>query len=192
MKKIILSISLFFSYLITIGQEVKNTSVGFKEGDLAVYGIASFENFGTGDNKVSALVLNQGVRYFVGKNVAVQSGVSISFGEENETKLSKFGADLGLLYFWTPASKFSVSIGANMAFSATTLQSGTLAADNSKQLAFSIPLGLHYFISDSFAITSQWGGVGYSSNDNGNLPATNIISTSINMSNLNLGLLYKL
>ena len=51
---------------------------------------------------------------------------------------------------------------------------------------------MNYFLSDSFAITSQWGGLGYSSNDNGNLPATDIISASITMSNLNLGLLYKL
>lgn len=192
MKKYILSVILLLSCLTIIAQEAKDVSVGFKEGDLAVYGKSSFDKIGTGDDKVSALVLNTGVNYFAWKNVAIQSGVSLSFGEENDIKLSRFGADLGVLYYFTPASKFSVSFGANFSYFASSLQSGSDAAQNSKQFACNIPLGINYFLSDSFAITSQWGGLGYSSNDNGSLPATDIISASLTMSNLNLGLLYKL
>ena len=192
MKKNILSVILLLSYLTIIAQEAKDVQVGFKEGDIAIYGISSFDKIGTGDNKVSALVLNTGVNYFVGKNVAIQSGVSISFGEENDVKQSRFGADLGVSYFFKPASKFSFSFGANISYFASSLQSGSDAAQNSKQFAFKIPLGMNYFLSDSFAITSQWGGLGYSSNDNGNLPATDIVFATITLSNLNLGLLYKL
>lgn len=192
MKKNILSVILLLSCLTIIAQEAKDVTVGFKEGDLAVYGKSSFDKIGPGNDKVSALVLNTGVNYFVAKNVAIQSGVSLSFGEENDVKLSRFGADLGVLYYFTPASKFSVSFGANISYFASSLQSGSDPAQNSKQFAFNIPLGMNYFLSDSFAITSQWGGLGYSSNDNGNLPATDIISASVTMSNLNLGLLYKL
>ena len=85
MKKNILNVILLLSCLTMIAQEVKDVQVGFKDGDLAVYGTVSFENIGTGDDKVSALVLNEGVRYFVGKNVAIQSGVSLSFGEDGVT-----------------------------------------------------------------------------------------------------------
>ena len=68
MKKNILSVILLLSCLTIIAQEVKDVQVGFKEGDLAVYGKSSFDKIGTGDDKVSALVLNKGVNYFVAKN----------------------------------------------------------------------------------------------------------------------------
>jgi opacity protein-like surface antigen len=66
----------------------------------------------------------------------------------------------GVKYFWTPASQFSLSIGGELSYD-TAKDDATEVKTNT--IGLNVPVGLHYFVSDSFAITSTWGGLNYSS-----------------------------
>ena len=95
-------------------------------------------------------------------------------------------------YFWTPASQFSLSLGANLSYMSNKLEAGG-GSVTGKTMSFNIPLGMNYFVSNDFALTSSWGGFGYSSDDNyGGSEKTTGFNLNLDLSSIKFGLLYKL
>jgi hypothetical protein len=199
MKKLILSVAAVFAFGFVSAQDDKAS--GFAQGDLYLSGSANFSNEKTGDFKNDNFTIAPGMGYFLTENLALEgslgytSGTNTNFsnGTLAETKISGFGINAGVKYFWTPANAFSLSLGGNVSYASIKSEFGNNdRTDN--VIGVNVPVGLHYFVSDSFAITSTWGGLGYSSNDNGGNGSekTNSFELGLDMSSISFGLIYKL
>lgn len=99
-----------------------------------------------------------------------------------------------VLNIWTPANKFSLSLGGSISYASIKNEVSGFGDYTSKVIGVNVPVGLHYFVSDSFAITSTWGGFGYSTNDNGGNGAekTSSFNLGFDISTINFGVIYKL
>ena len=204
MKKIILTVAAVFALTFANAQDKKESSEGFVKGDLYLTGTANYSSETTGDFKANALVLSPGLGYFLTENLALEGQISILSGKDfqdvlgdgdlYEVKTSGFGIAAGVKYFWTPASKFSLSLGGNISYASVKEDATGLGDRTSKIIGVNVPLGLHYFVSNDFAITTSWGGLGYSSDDNGGDGAdkTDSISLGLDLSSISFGLIYKL
>lgn len=197
MKKIILTVAAVFALTFANAQDKKEGGAGFSNGDLYLTGTAGFNSEKTGDAKTDGFTLSPGLGYFVTDNIAIEGMLSYESAKFDnglgETKTNGFGIAAGAKYFWTPANQFSLSLGANISYMSTKVEAG--GGDvTEKEIGFNVPLGLHYFVSDDFAITSSWGGFGYSSNDNGGDGAdkTTGFNLGLDLSSISFGLIYKL
>ncbi|MEO0045196.1 MAG: hypothetical protein RL705_387 [Bacteroidota bacterium] len=190
MKKIILTVAAVFALTFANAQDKKESSEGFAKGDLFLTGTAGFSSEKTGDAKSDGMTLSPGLGYFLTDNIALVGALEYSSSKVGDAKTTGFGVHAGVKYFWTPASKFSLSIGGEL-FLDTVKDPADV---KTKEIGLNVPVGLHYFVSDSFAITSTWGGFGYSSNDNGGDGAdkTTGFNLGLDMTTINFGLIYKL
>ena len=201
MKKIILTMAAVFALTFAKAQDTKESSEGFSSGDAYLTGTAGFRSEKEGDNKTDGFTLSPGLGYFISDNLAIEGQLAYVSGKNDDgqgdpdsvTKTTGIGLAAGVKYFWTPASKFSLSLGGNVSYASVKADFGT-GDTTSKIIGFNVPLGLHYFVSNDFALTASWGGFGYSSNDNGGDGAekTNSFGLAVDMSTINFGLLYKL
>jgi hypothetical protein len=199
MKKIILTVAAVFALTFANAQDKKEgTGEGFSNGDLYLTGAAGFSSEKTGDAKVDGFTLSPGLGYFITDNIALEGQINFESaknddGAGNELKTNGFGIAAGAKYFWTPASKFSLSVGANISYMSTKVDNG-LADFTTKEIGFNIPLGMNYFVSDDWALTTSWGGFGYSSNDNGGDGAekTTGFNLGLDLTSISFGLIYKL
>ena len=200
MKKIILTMAAVFALTFANAQDKKekSTGEGFSSGDLYLTGTAGFSSTKDQGTKTDGFTLSPGLGYFITDNIALEGQLSFTSSKKDDSvnpvvKNTGFGIAAGAKYFWTPASKFSLSLGANVSYMSTKQEVGILSG-TAKEIGFNIPLGLNYFVSDDFAITSTWGGFGYSSNDNGGNGAekTDGFNLGLDMSSIKFGLLYKL
>ena len=199
MKKIILTVAAVFALTFANAQDKKeSTGEGFSNGDLYLTGTAGFSSTKTGDAKVDGFTLAPGVGYFIADNLAIEGQLNFSSSKNDDgitdaVKTTGFGIGAGVRYYWTPASKFSLSIGGNISYMSTKVDDGTFNY-TTKEIGLNVPLGLNYFVSNDFALTSTWGGFGYSSNDNGGNGAdkTTGFNLSLDLSSITFGLLYKL
>jgi opacity protein-like surface antigen len=198
MKKIILTVAAVFALSFANAQDKKEGSEGFAKGDLYLTGTAGFSSEKTGDSKLDGFTLSPGLGYFLSENIALEGGLSILSAKEddgagNELKANGFGFNAGARYFWTPASKFSLSVGANISYTSTKLDNG-IGDVTTKEIGLNIPLGMNYFVANNWALTASWGGFGYSSNDNGGDGAekTTGFNLGLDLSTINFGLIYKL
>jgi hypothetical protein len=192
MKKIILTVAAVFAMTFANAQDKKESSEGFATGDLYVSGSFGISNEKTGDAKSSGFNVTPGVGYFLTENLALEGTLGYSSSTDiAEVKTTGIGLAVGVKYFWTPASKFSLSLGGNISY---MTEKEDAFDSTTKEIGVNVPLGLHYFVSDSFAITTTWGGLGYSSNDNGGNGAekTTGLNLGLDMSSISFGLIYKL
>ena len=203
MKKIILTVAAVFALSFANAQDKKEGSEGFAKGDLYLTGTAGFSDEKTDDAKVSGFTLSPGLGYFLTENIALEGQLSFGSNSDNttedfpglEVKENSVGIAVGARYFWTPASKFSLSVGANISYTSTKSEVETIPGDfTEKEIGLNIPLGMNYFVSNDFALTASWGGFGYSSNDNGGdgAPKTTGFNLGLDLSTINFGLIYKL
>ena len=218
MKKIILTVAAVFALSFANAQDKKESSEGFAKGDLYLTGSVGFSSVSTSDAKSSSSTVAPGLGYFLTENVAIQANIGISSGKDNRAKLdidnngtidtdtydvnnSGMGINVGVKYFWNAASKFSVSIGGDVSYGSikSELTTNNVVPNPStntttKVLGFNVPLGLNYFVSKNFALNSSWGGLGYSSNDNGGNGAekTTGFNLSLDTTNLSFGMIYKM
>lgn len=190
MKKIILTVAAVFALSFANAQDKKEGSAGFAKGDLYLTGAFNFSNEKTGDVKTDGLSVAPGVGYFLTDNVALVGALEFGSSKDAaEVKTSTLGLHAGVKYFWTPASQFSLSIGGELSYD--TAKTGDV---KNNTIGLNVPVGLHYFVSDSFAITSTWGGLGYSSSkdDTTGAEATTKLGLGLDMTAISFGLIYKL
>ena len=95
------------------------------------------------------------------------------------------------IHFSWSCSKFSLSIGGELGY-ATAKNDVTDIKVN--VIGVNVPVGLNYFVSDSFAITSEWAGLSYTSAkaDTDGAKAATSLGLGLDMSTISFGLLYKL
>ena len=205
MKKIILTVAAVFALTFANAQDKKeSTGEGFSNGDLYLSGAAGFNSSKTGDFKTDSWTLSPGVGYFISDNLAIEGQLNLMGGKDYqdvlgdgdlyEVKTSGFGIAAGVKYFWTPASKFSLSIGGNLSYDSIKEDATGLGDRTRKVIGLNVPLGLNYFVSNDFALTTTWGGFGYSSDDNGGdgQEKTTGFNLGLDLSSISFGLLYKL
>ena len=205
MKKIILTVAAVFALTFANAQDKKESSEGFAKGDLYLSGTASYSSVTRGDLKENVLILSPGVGYFLSKNLALEGQLGVISGKNYQdvygngafyqVKTSGFGISAGVRYFWTPVNKFSLSLGGNISYVSLKEDADTsIGVTTSKIIGVNVPLGLHYFVSNSFAITTEWGGLSYSTDDNGGNGAnkTDSLSLGLDLSSVSFGLIYKL
>ncbi|MDD3004497.1 outer membrane beta-barrel protein [Flavobacterium sp.] len=201
MKKMILTVAAVFALGLAQAQD-SDKGQGFAKGSLYLSGTVNISNESTGDFKTDSFTIAPGMGYFLTDNLAIEGALGYTSGNNFEEYLgnvyevenSGVGINAGVKYFWTPANKFSLSLGGNLSYASIKTEVTGLGDYTSKVFGINVPVGLHYFVSDSFAITSTWGGLGYSSNDNGGNGAdkTDTFSLGLDMSAINFGLIYKL
>ena len=202
MKKIILTVAAVFALSFANAQDAKESTggPGFASGDLYLTGTANFGSTKEGDAKNDSFTVAPGLGYFLTENIALEGQLTFKSGTTNtgapgaeDFKTTGFGIAAGAKYFWTPASQFSLSLGARLSYMSEKEDNG-FTDSTSKVIGLNIPLGINYFVSNDFALTAEWGGFGYSSDDNGGDGAekTNSFNLGVNLSSINFGLLYKL
>lgn len=193
MKKIILSIAVVLAFSSVNAQEKKESTAGLSKGNILLLGDFSYSSSKFGEETSNSLTLSPGLGYMMSDKLAIVGSLAITSDTDNdgvtETKTSGFGVAAGIRYFITPADKFSLSIGADLAYGSS--KEGDVKVNTT---AFNVPVGLHYFVSNNFAITSSWAGLGYSSSkaDTDGAEALNNFSLGMNMSSISFGLLYKM
>ena len=198
MKKIILTVAAVFALTFANAQDTKEATsggMGFANGDLYLSGTAGFSSDDDQGDKTDGFTLSPGLGYFITDNIALEGQLTYETtkNDASDSKSTGFGIAAGARYFWTPASQFSLSIGANVSYMSTKVEVGAAEGD-AKEIGFNIPLGLNYFVSNDFALTATWGGFGYSSNDNGGGGAEKStgFNLGVDLSSIGFGLLYKL
>ena len=201
MKKIILTVAAVFALTFANAQDKKESSEGFAKGDLFLTGSFGFSTDKTGDSKSDGFNIKPGIGYFLTENLALVGQVRFESTKDDDGsgtptstfKTTSVGIAAGVNYYWTPASKFSLSLGGMLSYDSIKSDNG-VADSTAKEIGVSVPLGLQYFVSDSFALTTTWGGLNYSTNDNGGNGAdkTDKISLGLDLSSVSFGLLYKL
>lgn len=191
MKKIILTVAAVFALTFANAQDKKEGSEGLAKGDLVLTGAFNYSTSKTGDAKANGLTVAPGLGYMIDSNWAIIGAVAYLSTEVEDVKNSGFAIGAGARYFWTPASKFSLFMGGQLSY-ATTKNDASDVKTNT--IGVEVPVGLHYFVSNNFAITTSWAGLSYTTSkaDTDGAEATNTLGLDLDMSSISFGLLYKL
>jgi outer membrane protein len=205
MKKIILSAIAVCAFGFANAQDKGGT--GLASGNIVLSGDVAYSSQSYGDSKLSGMTLSPGLGYMMSDNLMLVGQVGITSGSGNETvgndaKSSGLALGAGVRYFFTPADNFSLSLGGQFSYRSDKTNVGVddagdtvLLASDAKinTMGLSVPVGLHYFMSNNFAVSATWGGLGYSSSKvDGASEATNTMNLGLTMSSVSFGLLYKL
>jgi hypothetical protein len=208
MKKVLLSVVALLAFGFANAQEKKEGGAGLASGNIVLLGDFNYTSTSQDDVKSSVFGLAPGVGYMMSDNLMLLGSIGISTGTVSspgteDVKINGLGLNAGVRYFFTPADKFSLSIGGQLGYGSISSNLGVdefgdqeVLADDVKTstISFNVPVGLHYFMNDNFAITTTFGGLGYSSSkaDTDGAEAKNTFGLNLNMSSLSFGLLYKL
>ena len=208
MKKIILTVAAVFALTFANAQDKKEGGAGLASGDIVLTGDLNYTSTSQDEVKSSTFGVAPGVGYMMTDNLMLLGSVGISSGTVSapgieDIKISGLGLNAGVRYFFTPADNFSLSIGGQLGYGSISSNLGVdefgypvvLSEDvKTSTISLNVPLGLHYFMNDNFAITATWGGLGYSSEkeDTDGAEAKNTLGLNLNMSAINFGLIYKL
>ncbi len=214
MKKIILSVVAVMAFGFANAQDKKEGGAGLAKGDLVMTGTVGFASVsnadGIKDAKASTFTLSPGAGYMMSDNLMLRAGLDVTSGTLNsgapgadDAKTSGFGVNLGATYFFTPADKFSLGLGGRFSYASQSQdffvdeETGEVVALDEdlkvNTISFEVPLSLHYFVSDNWAITSEFAGVGFESSkaDVEGAEAQTTIGVNLDMSALKFGVLYK-
>lgn len=192
MKKIILTMAAVFAISFANAQDSTEGTPGFAKGDVYLTGSFGFSSEKQGDAKADGLTIAPGIGYFLTENLALVGSLEYGSSKDvNEVKTTGFGLSAGVKYFWTPASKFSLSLGGEIGYMTQKSDDTDIKVN---AIGLNVPVGLHYFVSDSFAITTSWAGLSYTSAkaDFAGAEAYNALNLKVDMSSINFGLIYKL
>jgi|GEM_PF-254769 len=208
MKKIILTVATVLALSFANAQDKKEGGAGLASGNIVLTADANYTSTSQDDVKSSAFGLAPGIGYMMSDNLMILGSIGISSGTVSapgidDIKINGLGLNAGAKYFFTPADKFSVSLGGQIGYGSISSNLGEDAAGDAVVLAKAVktstmslnaPLGLHYFMNNNFAISATWGGLGYSSTkeDTDGAKAINTFGLNLNMSSVNFGLIYKL
>jgi hypothetical protein len=201
MKKVILTAAAVFAFGFANAQDDKGGFEGLATGDLYLSGALGINSNKSGEFKSNNFTIAPGVGYMMTDNLALEGSVGYtSIKQENgvfEQKNSGFQIVGGVKYFFTPAEKFSLSVGGNISYGSFKSEAPDFMGTTSlttKQIGINVPVGLHYFVSNNFALTTTWAGLGYATNDNGGNGAekSNSFGLRVDLSAVGFGLIYKL
>ena len=202
MKKLMLTAAAVFAFGFANAQEGGN---GFSKGSMFLSGTATISNEKNEDLKVNEFTVALKFGYFVDSNIAIGLGLGFGNGEVKsdgetvaENDVTSFGA-FGRYYVKTTG--FAPFAELNVNYSTTSTEYveflGELtpfgSGNDVNTLSVNLAPGFNYFISDSFALETSVGVLGYSSSkeDVDGAEATNKLKLGLDFSNINFGLIYK-
>lgn len=196
MKKLMLvgAVALF-----TAVNAQETSTEGFAQGNTFITGAVGFNSVKTGNVKENNFTISPSVGYFVTPNVALGARVGYNNGTEDngvvKSTLDTFTAGVFGRYYWMPASKFSIFAELGVDYMNTSEDSGVSGAEKFKTngFGFAFAPGINYFLNNHFALEAKWGVLGFNSvkADVEGAKATNNFNLGVNLSNINLGLVYK-
>ena len=190
-------------------------------GDVGFLSVSNVD--GVKDKKSSDLTFSPRVGYMMSDNLMLRGGFDVTSGSTNtgavgakDAKTSGFGVNVGATYLFTPADNFSLGLGGRLSYGSGTRPIGdddfenlgldkdtpagaaAIAALAGKEVkttttSFRVPLSMHYFVANNWAITSEFAGIGFSS-EKGDLDkaeAATTIDATLDMSAITFGVLYK-
>ncbi|MFZ4105076.1 hypothetical protein [Flavobacterium sp.] len=218
MKKIILTAAAVFALSFANAQDKKGTSEGFAKGDVFISGTVGFGSEKSGEMKGSNFTFSPKLGYFVADNLAL--GLAIGIGNSTKdvmdvnggssvsasNKSTSFGA-FGRYYMKTgkfaPFAELNVNFG-NDKMGYTNYAGMDVAYPapvDGKTMSINFVPGFNYFVSDSFALETSIGVLGYSSgsftspveNADGSFDTIKSTKTQIglNLASINFGASYK-
>jgi hypothetical protein len=204
MKKLLLTAIAVFAFSFANAQESAESSAeGFSKGDVMLSGSINFGTRSQGDIKNNGFEISPKVGYFITDHIV--GGISLGYasakseaGPLNPTqKINTLSYGVFGRYYTTPAKQFSFfgEINAN-AFSSknkTTNDFPNPSLEN-KMTGFQVGIspGISYFVSKHLALETSIGLLQYSNeNPDGTADSRNSFDVGLNLSNINLGLVYK-
>jgi outer membrane protein len=193
MKKVLLSALALLAFSFANAQEEEKGNKGFTKGDVFVSGAVNLSSAKTGDVKVSSFEIVPKLGYFVTPNIAFGASVGYKSDKFNgNAEATNTGLGLGAFgrYYFTPADKFSLFGQLAVGFGSEKYEDG----GDIKASTFGVNagLGLNYFVSSNFALQASWAGLGYNSHKFEDADDSyNTFGLNADLSNINLGLVYK-
>jgi outer membrane protein len=196
MKKIILSVAAILAFGFANAQDMETKGLGFSNGDLFISGAIGINSAKTGDVKFTGFEIEPKIGFFVTEKIAIggKLGFSSVKGENGSVDILDETAftvgAFGRYYYCTPGSQFSLFGELGVDYSSID---DKIADEQEKEIGVGLGLGLNYFMSENFAIEAIWGGLGFTSNDNGGDGAekTDTFAIGTDLRSISLGLLYK-
>ncbi len=175
----------------------QETSEGFVKGNTFITGTVGVTSTKTGDFKESGFTISPSVGHFVSENIAV--GARLGFNNvteddgEDKVKTNTFSAGLFGRYYWMPASKFSIFAELGVDYANASVDNGVTDKLKANGFGFEFAPGINYFLNNHFALEAKWGVLGYNTvkPDVDGAKATNNFNFGVNLSDINLGLVYK-
>ncbi|MFD2910170.1 outer membrane beta-barrel protein [Flavobacterium ardleyense] len=195
MKKVLLTAVAVFAFSFANAQEQEVS--GFSQGSVFISGSVGFDSSTQGDAKSNDITFSPSFGYFVTENIALGARLDINSGSDDngvaETKNSSFGANVFGRYYFTPASQFSVFGELAVGFGSGKFEPAVGPESKYNTFGVNAGVGVSYFLSSNFAIEAGWAGLGYNSEkaDAPGAEAANTFGLNVDMSSLNLGLVYK-
>ncbi|MBO3116338.1 porin family protein [Winogradskyella sp. DF17] len=196
MKRILLSALAIFAFA-TISAQDEGTP-GFAKGDVYASGTVGFNSGKQGDFKTNGFDFMPAVGYFISENIALEANLIVGSGKDEfpgggEDKFSSFGGALGATYFFTPASRFSFTVGAGLSYVSTTFETTGSPDISNDTFAIAVSPGINYFVSNNFALRASVGALSYASskNDTPGAEAFNTFGLNLDLSDINFGVTYK-
>ena len=214
MKKIILSAVAIFAFGIASaqdangGMETPSSTGSFAKGDIFMTGSVGYEGTSQGDFQINKFNFMPKLGFFVTDNIAigVQFGYEgssnndlsdVVFEDGAEVKTNELSIGVFGRYHFTPANQFSFFTELGFSYvSKTTEVDNPISVDMEiKSPGFEVALrpGVNYFISNNFALEASVGVIRYetSKDDFEGAESRDTFELGFNLSQINIGLLYK-
>jgi len=166
---------------------------GFSSGDVFLSGTIGYASSTTGEFKSTGFTFAPRGGYFITNNIVIGLGLEYSSAGPENVKLKT--TEIGALarYYFTPGSKFSI-FGEFQVGYTSVIQEGIVDAKFSG-IGIDLGPGVNYFISKSFALEARWGALSYETgkpDTPDNAPSTNTFNFGLSLSNIQLGLLFRI
>lgn len=205
MKKIIVLAFIVFGITTLRAQEKTNNKVsgdGFTYADIFVSGAISFGSVTNGFTNTNTFTFSPKAGYFVNDNIAV--GLDFSYESEKTeqdilftnaiNKIKERGITAGLFgrYYINPESKFSIFGELGLGFN-NTKRVGSNQDFDRNGLRFVFTTGINYFVSNHFALEASVGLIQYDTFkfDDGNSESIDAFFIGLDLTNINLGVVYR-
>ena len=206
MKKNLFALITLFAFGFSNAQVSDDNEAGFSTGDIFVTGSVGFSNSKVENLSTDSFTFSPKAGYFINDNIALGITVGYSKAENlfnnydiTETVTTMQTGAFGRYYFM-PANRFSVFTQLSLNYIVEDIDySGLniLSTYTSRGFNVAFAPGINYFISNRFALEANFGIIEYTSlkTENPGIMSDDISSNSfslgLNMTNINIGLLYK-
>jgi len=184
---------------------------GFSQGDVFISGSVGYNSTETGDAKRTDFNVIPRAGYFVTSNIAI--GLQLGYSKQvstvegaisgEELESSDTTTEFGVFgrYYFSPAGNFSLFADVSAAYGSIKQEDdffdpfdGVSTVESKANGFFAgFAPGVNYFISDHFSLEATFGVLSYSTvnPDDEEADSTNNFNIGLNLSNINLGIVYK-
>lgn len=171
-------------------------NLGFSKGDTFVSGAVGFGSQSDGDFESSSFEFSPSLGYFLGDHFAL--GIQLGFTTSTESRPFESDLDSNELnvgvfgrYYATPSNKFSLFAQLGVGYLSSNLEQGSFSRDGNG-LEVSLNPGFSYFVSENFALEASVAVLNYATFKIDEADdSANAFNFGIDMSDVNLGVVYK-